>query len=86
MDGLVCSMLEKYIEPYFENFSTDTFQISFLSGQVTLNELIFNNELLSKLDFPFKLKFGKLGKLNINIPSIINMHRIQETGIGIELD
>lgn len=43
--------------------------MSLLKGEISVHDLIFSDNLNKRLDFPFKLKYGQLGKLEIKIES-----------------
>ena len=69
MQSLVGTILEQYLGDYFSNFSKDKFNMSLLRGEISVHDLIFSDNLNKRLDFPFKLKYGQLGKLEIKIES-----------------
>ena len=65
MQSLVGMVLEKYLGDFFINFSRDKFTMSILSGLISVQDLIFKESINERLNFPFKLKYGQLGKLEI---------------------
>ena len=80
MGGLLSIVLDKYMKPYFDNFSSEHLSIG-LSG-ASMNNLILNQKILEKVDIPLRLKFGLLGNLDVKINSYFNL---KEEGVDIVL-
>ena len=63
------SIIDKYLKEYFLNYSKDTFNISLVKGEASLNELIVNTEKVNQdfddLNIPYKMNFGLLKRLKI---------------------
>ena len=80
MGSLLSIVLDKYMKPYFDNFSSEHLHIG-LSG-ASMNNLILNQKILEKVDIPLRLKFGLLGKLDVKINSYFHL---KEEGVDITL-
>ena len=71
MQSLIGTVLERYLGDYFENFSSDKFSMNLMKGEISLENLILKNTFNDRMNFPFKLKYGQLGKLVITTQSLI---------------
>lgn len=64
MSSLLGSTLEKYVQ----NFDAKNLQISLTAGKVKLNALLLRADVLTKeLDLPFRVKWGKLDGIELQI-------------------
>lgn len=65
------SIIDQYFKEYFVNYSKDKMKLQLLQGLVQFENLIVNsgkvNELLDKLNIPFKIKFGMLKKIKVDV-------------------
>ena len=41
--------------------------MNLLKGEISVQDLIFKDSLNDRINFPFKLKYGQLGKLEIKV-------------------
>ena len=82
VESLVGILLEKYLTPYFSNFSRQNFKMSLRKGEGSMENLIFDEKITGRLPFPLKIKFGRLGNLTIKIPSYVY---IASQGLVIEI-
>lgn len=73
VEAIVSWILTTYLKPYFSNFSKQNIQMSLLSGEVTLKQLFFNDNILDEFSLPLKLKFGNLDELKVVIHSYVNL-------------
>lgn len=80
--SIVGYVLEKYLAPYFSNFSRESLKMSFTQGEASMENLIFDEKITGRLPFPLKVKFGRLGKLNLTLPSYWS---IVSSGIKIHI-
>jgi hypothetical protein len=64
-------LVETYLKKYIANYSKDKLQISLLQGMVAMKELIINrsavNQDLDDMNIPFKLKFGLIKNLKVDV-------------------
>lgn len=65
--------MSTYLADYFSNFSREKFSMSLISGVISVEDLIFREDINDRINFPIKLKFGLLGKLTITINSYTNL-------------
>lgn len=72
-EGLITSFLEGYINDYLEDFDKSNMIIDFYRGVVHLKDITLKNKILDNLNFPVKMKYGKIGLIEIRIPSFINI-------------
>ena len=75
MESLVGHILTQYLGDYFVNFSRDNLSLSLFSGSIKLQNLIFRTDINKRMSFPFKLKYGQLGSLEIKLQSYTNIAR-----------
>ena len=71
MESLIGMLLERFLGDYFSNFSRDKFSLSLMKGEISVKDLIFSNSINDRINFPMKLKYGQLGKLEIKVSSLL---------------
>jgi vacuolar protein sorting-associated protein 13A/C len=71
IEGLVTRILEKYLIDYLENFDKTQLNISLLRGKIVLENLVLNEKLLRGIYLPLKFKYGRIRKIEINLPSLL---------------
>ena len=68
---MIKGKLDKVLSKYFTNYQKSNLKLGLLSGQINLNNLYFNTEVinsdLSHADIPISMKYGLLSNLNIDI-------------------
>ena len=64
---------------YLDDFDSTNLNISLLKGKILLQNLKFNNKLLDNSPFPLKMKYGRAGKIEIIIPSLLNFNKARIT-------
>jgi vacuolar protein sorting-associated protein 13A/C len=73
VDSVIVPILSKVLGDYFINFNSSNFKSNFFSGQIQLTNLIFNQKMLEGFSMPMRLKFGMLGNLTIQLPSLLRL-------------
>lgn len=71
--GKVFNKLKKYFEEFLFGFDQNQLQLSFLTGNIHLNNVNIRpdkvNEIFSKHKLPIALKAGLISKLNLKVNS-----------------
>ncbi|XP_050428442.1 intermembrane lipid transfer protein VPS13A-like isoform X2 [Adelges cooleyi] len=67
-EGIVASLLNRYLGKYIEDLDLENLNVGIFSGNVLLSNLKLKTEALYELGFPIEVKAGSVGKFNINIP------------------
>ena len=49
--------------------------MSLFKGEISVQDLIFNSSLNDRMNFPFKLKYGQLGKLEVKVQNLLSMSK-----------
>lgn len=70
LEELITRLLKDHLIDYLDNFDKNSLNISFLKGQVSLQNLQLNNKVLDNIPFPLKMKYGRIGKILIELPSV----------------
>ena len=86
VEKIVGLILESKLKPYFENFSSENFKYSYMTGDVKMENLIFSQDITKRLNVPVKLRYGRVNSLNIKMPNILKIYNILKDGIDIEID
>ncbi|KAG1650405.1 Vacuolar protein sorting-associated protein 13C [Nymphon striatum] len=67
-EGVVASILNKYLGKYVQNLDTENLNLGIFSGTVELTELKLKPEALYELNLPIEVKAGTIGKISLDIP------------------
>lgn len=67
-EGIVATILNRFLGSYIENFDPKQLNIGIWSGDVKLRNLRLKKESLDKFRLPLDVKFGHLGELTLQIP------------------
>jgi len=73
VDSVLSPILGKVLADYFINFNTRNFKTNFFKGEIALTNLIFNQKILQGVSLPLRIKFGMLGKLTLQLPSLLSL-------------
>jgi len=73
LEELITRLLKDYLIDYLDNFDKDSININLLKGHVVLQNLQLNSKILDNLPIPLKLKYGRIGKVLVELPSIWKM-------------
>ena len=68
LEGLVATLLNRFLGMYVENFDTKQLNIGIWSGDVKLRNLQLRKEALDQLHLPLNVVKGHLGQLILQIP------------------
>ncbi|KAL0275996.1 UNVERIFIED_CONTAM: hypothetical protein PYX00_003683 [Menopon gallinae] len=67
-EGLVASILNKWLGKYVEDLDTEQFNVGIFSGEVKLYNLKLKPEALFELELPIEVKYGVIGEMSLTIP------------------
>jgi hypothetical protein len=67
-EALVERLLNQTLGEFIENFSAENLSIGIWSGEVILKNIEFRKDVMKKLNLPFRIRYGRLGCLKMNIP------------------
>ncbi|KAI5287454.1 hypothetical protein KEM54_005985, partial [Ascosphaera aggregata] len=68
LEGLVATLLNRFLGMYVKNFDTTQLNIGIWSGDVKLRNLELRREALDQLHLPLNVVEGYLGELTLSIP------------------
>jgi len=68
LEGLVSSLLNRFLGMYIRNFDPGQLQVGIWSGDVKLRDLELRREALDQLKLPINVVEGHLGQLTLTIP------------------
>jgi vacuolar protein sorting-associated protein 13A/C len=68
LEGLVASLLNRFLGMYIRNFDPKQLNVGILSGDVKLRDLELRKEALDQLKLPINVVEGHLGALTLSIP------------------
>lgn len=68
LEGVVASLLTKYLGQYIDGLSKENLNMSLGSGELELEDLHLKPEALDQLELPIRVHAGALGKLSLSIP------------------
>jgi hypothetical protein len=63
MNGVIANVLNRVLGNFIEDLSSDSLNISLLSGEVTLEDLRIKSKVVDQIGLPYKLKSGYIGKI-----------------------
>lgn len=68
LEGLVASLLNRFLGMYIRNFDPKQLNIGIWSGDVKLRNLELRKEALDQMHLPLDVSHGHLGQLTLQIP------------------
>ena len=68
MNSAVASVLNKVLGDFIDNLNPAQLNLSVFKGKVNLRNLSLKPKVMDLLGVPFKLKFGIIGKIDVDIP------------------
>ncbi len=68
LESLVVSILNKFLSDFIEDLDTDQLSISLFSGDVELENLTVRRTILDTMPLPFKLSYGRVGRIRVDVP------------------
>lgn len=76
IEELLTRMLKQYLLDYLDNFDAKNMDISLLKGRVLLENLQLNNKILDGLPVPLKMKYGRIGRIEIKLPRLFELAKV----------
>jgi hypothetical protein len=84
-EALIEKLILSYFGDYIENLDRKKLSVGILSGSLTLEDIVIKAKSINDMKLPFKLIFGRIGRLDIQIPwksnfsapTIINIDSVQ---------
>jgi hypothetical protein len=67
-EGVITGVLNGILGDFIEGIKADQLSISLLSGDVELFNLSIKPDILDNMPLPFKLKYGKVGRIFVDVP------------------
>eukprot|EP00066_Takifugu_rubripes_P024587 XP_011613853.1 PREDICTED: vacuolar protein sorting-associated protein 13A [Takifugu rubripes] len=67
-ESLVVDVLNRFLGDYVVNLDSSQLKLGIWGGDAVLTNLEINENALSQLDIPFKVKAGHIGRLELKIP------------------
>lgn len=67
-EGLIANVLNKVLGQFIENIDSKQLSVSILSGDIELLNLAIKSDILDSIPLPFKLKYGKVGRIFVDVP------------------
>ncbi|XP_051822615.1 intermembrane lipid transfer protein VPS13A [Antechinus flavipes] len=67
-ESVFVDVLNRFLGDYVVNLDTSQLSLGIWGGAVVLKNLEIKENALSELDLPFKVKVGRIGKLDLQIP------------------
>ena len=68
LEGLASYILNKILGDFIDGIESNQLNISLLSGDVELFNLSIKPDILENMPLPFKLKYGKVGRIFLDLP------------------
>lgn len=68
MSTIVVKILNRTLSAFIDDLSTDQLNISLFGGTVDLENVSIKKTVLDSFPFPFRLDFGSIGKIFMEIP------------------
>ena len=66
-EGIVASLLNRYLSNYIDEVDYNNLKLGLFSGTLELLNIKVKPSALYQFDLPVDVKYGKIGKLKINI-------------------
>lgn len=67
-EGLITSLLNRILGDFVEGIKADQLSVSMFSGDVELFNLSIKPTILDNMPLPFKLRYGKVGRIFVDVP------------------
>ena len=68
VSGTVVKILNHVLGSFVEDIDKDQFDLSLFSGKVALRDISVRPSVFDNLPIPFKLVYGKVGKIDVDVP------------------
>ena len=70
LENLISSLLNRFLGSFIENLDSEQLNISLWNGSVKLENLEVKPNIFDSMPVPFTLHYGKIGKIQLEIPVI----------------
>ena len=67
-EGIITNVLNRVLGDFIDGIKADQLSISLLSGDVELKDLSIKSTILDNMPLPFKIKYGKVGRIFVDVP------------------
>ncbi len=68
LEGVLAALLERIAGKYVDGIDKKAAKLSVWSGHIVLKNLSLKSTVLDEMDLPFKLKYGRLEQMSLDIP------------------
>jgi hypothetical protein len=68
MNSAVASVLNKVLGEFVENMDSSQLNTSILAGDIKLKDMRVKVDAIKQFGFPFNMKSGLIGNINVQIP------------------
>jgi hypothetical protein len=68
VSSIVVKILNRTLSAFIDDLSNDQLNISLFGGTVDLDNVSVKKTILDNFPFPFRLEFGSIGKIFMQIP------------------
>jgi vacuolar protein sorting-associated protein 13A/C len=67
-EGIVSTLISRYLGDYIEGLTKENLHLSLLSGNVELKNLKFHKDVFHQMELPLFVQTGSIQKIQITIP------------------
>jgi vacuolar protein sorting-associated protein 13A/C len=68
ISGTLVRVLNHVLGSFIEDVDKDQLNLSIFSGKVALNNISIRSSVFDSMPIPFKLVYGKVGKIDVDVP------------------
>ena len=68
LEGIITKVLNKVLGDFIENIDSNDLSFSLLRGDVQLENVNVKKTLFDNIALPFKLHYGRVGKIHVDVP------------------
>jgi len=73
INNYLTGLVRTYVADYLDNFDMKQLNFSLWKGALELNRLQLNSKILDNSPLPLKLKYGRIGQVRIELPSLLKL-------------
>ena len=66
-EAIIQKVLTRYLSTYLDGIEREKLQVGLLTGEMELTDLTLKPDAAISLDLPFRIVFGRVGKLSVGI-------------------
>ena len=71
INNYLTGLVRTYVADYLDNFDMKQLNLSLWKGALELNRLQLNSKILDNSPLPLKLKYGRIGQVQIDLPNLL---------------